>query len=93
MAEKNDIQTPQREAIDTASAGLVLWRLFIETRFVTHDGELGKSTHIEIVEAANEQAVRTAFVERLRYSWQQILNVERLNAPTVPTAGLTTTDS
>lgn len=92
-AEENDIQTPQREAVDTTSAGAVLWMMVIETRFVRSDGELDKSEHIEIVDAANEQAVRDAFVKRLRYSWQQILKVERLNAPTVPTAGLTTTDS
>lgn len=79
MAEENDTQPPDIEAVDPASAGSVLWRMVIETRFVTHDGELGKTTHVEVVEALNEQAVRTAFVDRIRYSWQQILKVERLN--------------
>lgn len=79
MAEENDTQPPDIEAADPASAGSVLWRMVIETRFVRSDGELGKSEHIEIVDAANEQAVRDAFVDRLRYSWQQILKVERLN--------------
>ena len=79
MAEENDTQPPDIEAVDPASAGLVLWRMVIETRFVRSDGELGKSEHIEIVDAANEQAVRDAFVDRVRYSWQQILKVERLN--------------
>lgn len=79
MAEEINTQKPDSEAVTPASAGSVLWRMVIETRFVTHDGELGKTTHVEVVEALNEQAVRTAFVDRVRYSWQQILKVERLN--------------
>lgn len=86
MTEEINTQPPDIEAVDHASAGSVLWRMVIETRFVRSDGELGKSEHIEIVDAANEQAVRTAFVDRIRYSWQQILKVERLNVQSVPPA-------
>jgi hypothetical protein len=61
-----------------------LWKLEIETRYVTYDGQLGKSTHREILKASSEQEARHIFADRIKNSWQRIVSVEEM--PTIQSA-------